>query len=80
MFIVTQDKELINSEHVVKSRVVKGFSNRPSYLQAIMENDNLDVNIYVGSQENVDTAMDNLIEAFTSKATVIDYSSNEEVS
>ena len=80
MFIVTQDKELINSEHVVKFRVVKGFSNRPSYLQAIMENDNLDVNIYVGSQENVDTAMDNLIEAFTSKATVIDYSSNEEVS
>lgn len=80
MFIVTQDKELINSEHVVKFKIVKGFNNRPSFLQAIMENDNLDVAVYIGSQENVNTAMDNLIEAFMSKATVIDYSNNEEVS
>lgn len=80
MFIVTQDKELINSEHVVKFRVVKGFNNRPSYLQAVMEKDNPDVDVYVGSQENVNTAMDNLIEALISRATVIDYSNNEEVS
>lgn len=77
MFIVTQDKELINSEHVVKFKVVKGFNSRPSYLQAIMENDNPDVDVYIGSQENVDTAMDNLIEAFMSNATVIDYSNNK---
>lgn len=78
MFIVTQDKELINSEHVVKFRVVKGLNGRPSFLQAIMENDNLDVAVYIGSQENVNTAMDNLIEALISKATVIDYSNNKE--
>ena len=80
MFIVTQDKELINSEHVVKFKVVKGFNNRPSFLQAIMENDNTDVAVYIGSEENVNTAMDNLIEALISKATVIDYSNNKEVS
>ena len=80
MFIVTQDKELINSEHVVKFKVVKGFNNRPSFLQAIMENYNTDVAVYIGSEENVNTAMDNLIEALISKATVIDYSNNKEVS
>ena len=75
MFIVTQEKELLNSEHVVKFITIKNSDDyqRPSKLFAILK-EYSDVEIYQGTQEKVETAMDNLIEAFMSNATLIDYS------
>ena len=79
MFIVMQDKELLNSEHVVKFKIIKGSNTRPFKLIAMLK-EYKGVCIYEGTEENVNIAMDNLIEALVSKATVIDYSNNKEVS
>ena len=78
MFIVTQDKELVNSEHVVKFRRLIGVPGHYSYLQAMMLEGYADINVYQGTKENVNIAFDNLLEAFMSNATVIDYSQNKE--
>lgn len=73
MIIVTKEKELINSEYVVKFTKLDSTNENTTCLVATMSNGS-EIIVYESNSENVSVAMENLIEAFTTTALLIDYS------
>lgn len=75
MIIITQEKNILNSQHIMYFEVIENPPTMFSRLVAKFPNNNIEV--LVGMPDEIKNARNSLIEAFSTGASCIDFSITE---